>query len=166
MAAIRATYNNSIIDLEGGAISGAFIELRIPGTATKIAETIYDDVTGAGTLDNPFLTDSNGRFSFYLASPQRVDIYVSAAGHTPYTLEDVDVIRAGDKADGAAASTADGGTIAHGLATTPRLVLAQASVASEMVSVTVIGATTFTVAIKKDDGSAGTTQTIYWRAYT
>ena len=165
MAAIRATYNNTILDEDGEPISGAYITVRDPNTVTAISETIYEDATGGTALANPFQTDTYGRFSFYLASPQRVDLYVSAAGHVAYTLEDVDVTRAGDKGDGAAATVADGGTIAHGLADTPRVVLVQASVASEMASVTAIGATTFTVAIKKDDGTPGTTQTIYWRAY-
>lgn len=65
---------------------------------------------------------------------------------------------------GAAASTADGGTISHGLASTPDVVTVNPSVASEMASVTAIGSTTFTVALKQDDGTAGTSQTVYWRA--
>ena len=165
MAAIRATYNNTILDAEGAPISSANVEVRDPNTTTKISETIYADATGVDILDNPFQTDSSGRFNFYLVSPQRVDLYISAGGYTPYTLADVDVGRAGDKADGAAATIDDGDTITHGLTTAPRLVLVQASVASEFISVTAIGATTFTVAIKKDDGTAGTAQTVYWRAY-
>jgi hypothetical protein len=59
---------------------------------------------------------------------------------------------------------ADGGSISHGLVGTPRTVVANASVASEFVSVTAVGSTGFTVAIKKHDGTAGTSQTIYWLA--
>ena len=62
-------------------------------------------------------------------------------------------------------SVADGGTINHGLSGTPDYVICTPSVAGEMVSVTALGATNFTVAIKQDDGTAGTTQTVYWRAY-
>jgi len=65
---------------------------------------------------------------------------------------------------GATATVADGGTITHGLGSTPVVVLATGSVAGEIVSVTAIGATTFTVAIKLHDGTAGTSQTIYWQA--
>jgi len=65
---------------------------------------------------------------------------------------------------GATASIADGGTITHSINGTPTLVTATGSVASEIVTVTAIGSTTFTVAIKQDDGTAGTSQTIYWRA--
>lgn len=65
---------------------------------------------------------------------------------------------------GAAASVADGGTIAHGCATTPSVATVSGSVAGEIVTVTSIDATNITVAIKGNDGSAGTTQTVYWRA--
>lgn len=65
---------------------------------------------------------------------------------------------------GATASVADGGTITHGLGTTPDFVLVTGTVASNILTVTAKGATTFTVAIKTDAGAAGTTQTVYWMA--
>ena len=65
---------------------------------------------------------------------------------------------------GAEAAVADGGTIAHGCAATPTLALVTGSVASEIVSVTALGAANITVAIKTDAGAPGTNQTIYWRA--
>src|SRR3990172_3942637 len=67
------------------------------------------------------------------------------------------------QADGAT-SVADGGTITHGLSTTPTVVLVTPSVAGEMASVTAISATTFTVALRTHAGAAGTTQTVYWQA--
>ena len=63
-----------------------------------------------------------------------------------------------------ATSVADGGTITHGLGATPDVVNVTPSVSGEFVSVTAIGATTFTVAIKTHAGAAGTTQTVYWEA--
>ena len=63
-----------------------------------------------------------------------------------------------------ATSVADGGTVTHSLGATPDVVNVTPSVSGEFVSVTALGATTFTVAIKKHDGSAGTTQTVYWEA--
>ena len=63
------------------------------------------------------------------------------------------------------ATVADGGTIAHGCTATPTVAVVSGSVAGEIVTVTSIGATNITVAIKDNDGSGGTTQTIYWRAY-
>jgi hypothetical protein len=68
-------------------------------------------------------------------------------------------------AEGATASVADGGTISHGLVATPTGVVAQTSITGEFVSVTAKSSTTFTVAIKKHDNTAGTTQTIYWHAW-
>jgi hypothetical protein len=65
---------------------------------------------------------------------------------------------------GAASSITDGATIAHGLGSTPTAVLVLGSAAGEMLAVTAKSSTTFTVAIKKHDGSAGTSQSVYWIA--
>jgi len=65
---------------------------------------------------------------------------------------------------GVVTGVADADPIEHGFASAPPWVIAQASVANEFVSITAIGASTFTVAIKKHDGTAGTSQTIYWQA--
>lgn len=65
---------------------------------------------------------------------------------------------------GAAAATADGGTIAHGCGYTPTIITAVGSIAGEMVSVTAVDGTTLTIAIKTHAGAAGTSQTIYWTA--
>jgi hypothetical protein len=66
---------------------------------------------------------------------------------------------------GAATNVADGGTISHGLAATPTFVQVTPTVAGEMASVTAVGASNFTVAIKNRYGNPGTPQTIYWRAW-
>jgi len=60
---------------------------------------------------------------------------------------------------------ADGGTIAHGLATTPTYAIITGSVAGEIVNVTGLGAANLTIAIKTNAGAAGTNQAIYWRAW-
>jgi hypothetical protein len=65
---------------------------------------------------------------------------------------------------GIATSMSDGLTITHGLMATPAWIHVQSSVANEFASVTARNATTFTVAIKKHDGTPGTLQGIYWRA--
>lgn len=83
-------------------------------------------------------------------------LYETAGGYVPSL---------GHTAQGATASVADGGKITHGLGATPAVVTAVGSVAGEFVSVTAKGATTFTVAIKKHDGTAGTSQTIYWTVW-
>jgi hypothetical protein len=63
-----------------------------------------------------------------------------------------------------AAVVSDGGTIAHGLGGTPVTAWVQGSVAGEFVSVTAMNATNITVAIKKHDGTSGSTQQVYWAA--
>ena len=63
-----------------------------------------------------------------------------------------------------ATSVADGGTISHGLVSTPTTVQCTTSITDEFCSVTALAATTFTVTITKHDGTAGTTQIIYWYA--
>jgi len=65
---------------------------------------------------------------------------------------------------GANASTTDGATISHGLVSTPTSVRCTSSVSGEFVSVTAVSGSTFTVAIKKHDNTAGTSQTVYWEA--
>jgi hypothetical protein len=61
-------------------------------------------------------------------------------------------------------SVANGGTITHGVAATPTRYGATPTVSGEMVSVTAVSSTTLTVAIIKNDGTAGTTQSIAWWA--
>lgn len=82
-----------------------------------------------------------------------IDVTAGGTGHQ------LDVTASG------ATSVADGGTISHGLGVAPTYVLVTPSVAGEIPAVTAISATTFTVAIKKHDNTAGTTQTVYWRAF-
>ena len=89
---------------------------------------------------------------------------------TPFTKNSGDIVE-GIEYDtkrqsnrGAASSVADGGTITHGLVSTPTNVRCTTSVAGEFVSVTSVGGSTFTVAIKKHDNTAGTSQTVHWEA--
>lgn len=65
---------------------------------------------------------------------------------------------------GGTVAVADGGTITHGLMTTPVWYWVMPTVAGEMASVTAVSSTTLTVALKKHDNTAGTTQTVSWRA--
>jgi hypothetical protein len=65
---------------------------------------------------------------------------------------------------GGVVSVADGGTISHGLATTPTRYGATTTTTGEFVSITAVSSTTLTVAIKKHDNTAGTTQNIAWWA--
>jgi hypothetical protein len=62
-------------------------------------------------------------------------------------------------------NVADAGVVTHGLSSTPTTVLVSGTVASEMISVTAKAGTTFTLAIKKHDNTAGTTQDVSWEAW-
>jgi len=62
------------------------------------------------------------------------------------------------------ASIGDGGEILHYCGFSPTTYWVQGTIAGEFCSVTAINSTTLTVAIKKHDGTAGTTQTVIWYA--
>lgn len=64
--------------------------------------------------------------------------------------------------DCGATSVANGGTIAHNCTASPTFVNVTGSIAGEIVTVTAKSSTTITVSILKHDGTAGTTQTVYW----
>ena len=68
-------------------------------------------------------------------------------------------------AEGAALNVADGGTIPHGLAHVPTVYFVEATITGEYARVSAVDGTNLTVAIKKlADDTAGTTQTIMYRA--
>lgn len=97
-----------------------------------------------------------------VVTPNRTSAYIRLAGANTICKDNIGFV---SENEGAAANINDGGTIAHGLAGTPSVAVASPSVASEIVSVTGLGAANITVAIKEDDGTPGTQQTIYWRAW-
>jgi hypothetical protein len=86
--AIKIGYHNLIIDTATGIGTQATITVYDAGTANQ--STIYSDANGTAK-DNPFTTDSVGRFSFF-ADPAEYDIQVSGAGITTYKLTGVSII--------------------------------------------------------------------------
>lgn len=107
----------------------------------------------AGAIRLYFTTTTQQAATFYVDGLQLEEDSTATTWQIPET----------HTTDGATATVADGGTITHGLGTTPTWATCTSSVSGEFISVTALAATTFTVAIKKHDGSAGTTQTVYWR---
>lgn len=89
----RALYADFATDDTGRILSGASVEVRLPGTGTPISEQLYsqDDTEGSGTLTNPFTSAADGQIIFYLTNPKRVDLYISKPGYTPKTIR-ADVI--------------------------------------------------------------------------
>lgn len=77
-------FNATISD--GGVPIVATVTVYLLGTSTKA--TIYTDPAGTSEKDNPFQTDSLGRFQFFAAVGQ-YDIQVSGTGITTYKIENV-----------------------------------------------------------------------------
>lgn len=84
----KVGYHNLVIDVATGIGTLATITVYDAGTETE--STIYADAAGTAK-DNPFATDSVGRFSFFTDGGE-YDIQVSGSGITTYTLEGVSVI--------------------------------------------------------------------------
>lgn len=110
---------------------------------------------------------SQGVHAEYTASTKvvvrncRVDNDVAFTKNSGDVIEDIEYNTKRQRVTGSA-TVADGGTITHGLITTPTRVNVQGSVSGEFISVTAVGATTATLAIKKHDNTAGTSQTVYY----
>ena len=81
---MKIGYFNAVLSSQGVPIL-ATITVYLVGTSTK--PTIYADFRGAAVKDNPFQTDSYGRFQFF-ADVGFYDIEVSGTGITTYKLED------------------------------------------------------------------------------
>jgi len=64
----------------------------------------------------------------------------------------------------ATASVTDNTDVSHGIGYAPSVVVCTTSVGGETCSVSAISSTTFTVRLLKHDGTAGTSQTVYWMA--
>lgn len=78
-------YFNAVISDAGKSLP-ATVTVYLLGTSTKA--TIYTDPAGTSEKDNPFQTDSYGRFQFFAAVGQ-YDIEVSGTGITAYKIENV-----------------------------------------------------------------------------
>lgn len=162
------------IYIESGAGTAATTNVRIVGGRTIEHGSNVRIVAPASTTVNVWLdalriadADAGGAVGIFANGAGNANVYVGESvvfsnnttnmTHTASGGSLVNRIRSSG-----ATSVADGGTVTHGHPKTPTNVRVTPSTASEFVSVTAIGATTFTVAIKTHDNSAGTTQTVYW----
>ena len=84
---MKVAYHNAVANVLTGEGVVADITVYEPGTTTKV--DIYSDSSGT-ELDNPFSTDSYGRFVFYV-DPGTYDIKVSGTEIDDYTLTDVPI---------------------------------------------------------------------------
>jgi hypothetical protein len=91
----RALYFNTVVDSFGNAVAGATMNVYGPNTTTPVSP-LYADPASGTPLPNPLTSDGRGWVYFYLATPQTVDLYVTAPGASPVLLEDVTVALPGD----------------------------------------------------------------------
>jgi hypothetical protein len=82
---MKVGYQDAVLSNSGAPIL-ATVTIFLPGTSTK--PTIWADPEGAVEKDNPFQTDSYGRFKFF-ADTRLYDIQISGVGITTYKLENV-----------------------------------------------------------------------------
>ncbi|HUU38992.1 MAG TPA: hypothetical protein VMW46_12415 [Candidatus Desulfaltia sp.] len=83
---MKTGYFDAVLS-DGGKPIAATVTVYLPGTSTPA--TIYADKNGSVQKDNPFQTDSYGRFSFYATGGAYYDIEISGIGITTYKLQDV-----------------------------------------------------------------------------
>lgn len=86
----RAHLREQLVSDKTGAltpISGATVNVYEQGTTTQVAATMYDAASGGNVLTNPLTSDANGVVQFWMASPQLVDLAISASGFTSQTIE-------------------------------------------------------------------------------
>ena len=147
----------------GITIIGGFVynSSHVSDAAIKVARSLSVNIIGiyvkTTTSDVSLSADANV-VDLFLMGNQFSD-------GTPTSINASAIVTTvGEENQGAAATTADGGTIAHSCSTTPTVAVVSGSVAGEIVTVTSLDGTNITVAIKDNDDSAGTSQTVYWRA--
>jgi trimeric autotransporter adhesin len=86
----RAHYRGVVQDSFGNIQPQSTIAVNQNGVSALLIATLYADDSSADTLSNPYITP-DGNISFYLDSPQRVDLVVTAPGQSPLTIPDIDV---------------------------------------------------------------------------
>ena len=145
----RITTTGSDIEIAGGSIGNLISGNQIAGSSRSIYNIKLTSASGGYVIGNTLST--------------AVTLPIYETGATSVWVRD----NKGCVTENwnTAANIADGGTINHGCARTPKYATVQPTVSGEVISVTALGTTTITVAIKKiSDGSAGSTQTVYWMA--
>jgi hypothetical protein len=82
---MKTGYFDAVLSDQGKPIL-ATVTVYLAGTQTKA--TIWANPEGSVEKDNPFQTDSYGRFQFF-ADPRLYDIEVSGTGITTYKIQNV-----------------------------------------------------------------------------
>ena len=108
--------------------------------------------------------DANQDFNMYMGN---MILDSQTAGMSLLGVNDIVKDNMGwiNEAQGVTGAVADGGTFAHGLASTPLGCVLTGTVTGDIIKVTGLGAANVTVSIKDEGGGAGTAQVLYWKAW-
>ena len=87
---MRGVYQGFTTNDEGQVITGATVEVRLPGGSLA---TIYSVQTGGSAIANPLTVDANGYFRFY-ADPGLYSIAAFVGATQLADFEDVDIVDA------------------------------------------------------------------------
>jgi hypothetical protein len=139
-------------------------DIAFSGTGITVPFTIGDNILFDPVSVTPVLNVATGNITTLNSTTVNATTGNITAVHATTATVGVAGSTISNANFNATASVADGDTITHGMGATPTTVLCTPSIAAEMCSVTTIGAVTFTVALKKHDGTGGTAQTVYWLA--
>jgi hypothetical protein len=87
---MRAHFRAPVTDSSGNLLPGTVVTIYQNGTTSLLGVPVYSDGSSGSLLTNPFTTP-DGNVSFYLDTPQRVDIQVAPPGQAGIIIRDIDV---------------------------------------------------------------------------
>ena len=121
----RAKFADVVVDRNGKPIPTATVTVYTTGTVTPTPATLFSAASGAGTLSNPFTSNSEGEVEFYVAEQMRLDVKYEKVGYISET-HTIDVLDATHTHSGYVSEAtfnthADDATGVHGIADTSQL---------------------------------------------
>jgi len=104
----RARCFHTVLDAGGNRLPNASVYVYDPGTTNLVSGTLFDAVSGGGTLTNPLTTDAFGSVLFFMTVPQNVDLRVTLTGYADRTFSGVHLeINPSDTLGGLLTATGD-----------------------------------------------------------
>lgn len=91
----RAHLSKAVVRRVSGVPADGTVAVKIAGTTTDYAGTLYADGTSGTTLSNPF-SFTNGQIDFFTVSGGRVKLIITPTGSSAQTFDDVDIPLPGD----------------------------------------------------------------------
>jgi len=152
-----------------------FSDFSLNGVTAAIA--LFDGCNDWIIRGNIFTATQAGSYGIYSADDHS-RLSISGNTFSGFTVPDRKIMLSGTLTDceinhnpgcrtenGGVNTINDGGVINHGLNYTPTYAEVTPTVSGEFASVTAMAAAQIQVAIKKHDGTPGTNQPVYWRAW-